>query len=136
MNQCTFLGRLTRDPETREVGSTSVTQFSIAVTRDYKNKDTGERDSDFFDMECWSKQGETIEKYFSKGDPIIVNAQAVLNRWEAEDGGKRSKIKFSVSSFEFIPKTSGGNSNHSETENEAEKTSSLITSDVTGGKPF
>jgi len=120
MNQCTFLGRMTRHPETQEVGDTSVTQFGLAVQRSYKDKKTGEYGVDFFEMVCWGKRGETIEKYFSKGSPILVNANAVLDTWETEDGGKRSKIKFSISSFEFLPKSGDDDGPTSESEDSSE----------------
>ena len=48
LNRITMTGRMTRDPELRTTQSNiSVTSFSIANQRNYKNGN-GERDTDFF----------------------------------------------------------------------------------------
>ena len=36
MNKVLLMGRLTKDPETRQAGETTVTRFSIAVDRRFK----------------------------------------------------------------------------------------------------
>ena len=47
LNQCAFFGRLTADPEIRQVGENAVVgEFTIAVERDIPGKD-GERGVDF-----------------------------------------------------------------------------------------
>lgn len=100
MNNCIFLGRLTKDPESREVGETSVTSFGLAVQRNFKNKE-GEYEADFFDFDAWGKQGEAIARFFEKGSLILLTSSARLDRWEKE-GEKKSRIKFTVSSFDFV----------------------------------
>ena len=51
LNHITVMGRLTRDPELRRTQSgTSVASFSIACDRDFKDKSTGERTTDFIDI--------------------------------------------------------------------------------------
>ena len=52
MNVHIISGRLTRDPEVRfsQTGKT-VTSFTVAVRRDYKNQ-AGEYESDFFNVKC------------------------------------------------------------------------------------
>lgn len=68
MNECHFGGNLTREPELRPAGSSQVCKFGIAVNRPIK----GEGEALFLTCEAWAKGGETIAKYFKKGDPIIV----------------------------------------------------------------
>ena len=61
LNRITMTGRLTRDPELRTTqGNRSVTNFSIANQRNYKNS-SGERDTDFFDV-----GGNCVIKYGNK----------------------------------------------------------------------
>ena len=44
LNHIVLMGRLTRDPELRHTGSgIPVASFSLAVDRDFANKETGER---------------------------------------------------------------------------------------------
>lgn len=104
-NRCIFLGNLTRDPETRAVGSSSITSFSIAVNERWTDKNSGEKKEhvSFLDCEAWGKTGEVIAQYFGKGKPILVECKAKMDTWEDKnDGSKRSKIKFTVDSFSFV----------------------------------
>ena len=54
LNHITIMGRLTRDPELRRTGSgIAVASFSLAVDRDFPNKETGEKETDFIDCVAW-----------------------------------------------------------------------------------
>lgn len=103
MNNCTFIGNLTRDPEIKYVGETKtpLCMFTLAVNDERKNKD-GERTAHFFDFDAWGKQAEIMSQFLTKGRQISVVAQAVQHTWEDKEGGKRSKVKFKVVNFWFI----------------------------------
>lgn len=106
MNSCMFLGNLVADPEKRSLPSgVSVVSFRLAVNdKPYTDKTSGEKvkKTNFLDFEAWSGQGDIIAQYFAKGDPIVVRATAKQDIWDAEDGTKRSKIKFRVEDFYFV----------------------------------
>ena len=54
LNKIFIMGRLTRDPELRRTQTgTPVASFSLAVDRDFKDKSTGERATDFIDVVVW-----------------------------------------------------------------------------------
>ena len=58
LNDCTFCGRLVRDPELRRTGSgIAVTSFTLAVERDIAGQD-GKRETDFIDFVAWREKGE------------------------------------------------------------------------------
>ena len=51
LNKIILMGRLTRDPELRHTQTgTAVASFSLAVDRDFKDKATGDRTTDFIDV--------------------------------------------------------------------------------------
>lgn len=119
MNRCMFMGRLTRDVESREVGSSAVYSFSIAVNKTFKKKDGSKGEEvTFVDLEAWDKGGEVIQEYFSKGDGIIVLAEFKLDTWEKE-GVKHSRPKFRVTEFWFPAGKSGQGQGKSEGGGEA-----------------
>ncbi len=108
MNECHFLGNFVRDPELKNLGTSTVVNFSLAVTRRYKKKSDGSsaQEVNFFDFEAWDTGAETISRHFKKGKPIIVHASAKHDVWEVDVDGKkqkRSRVKFRVNSFEFVP---------------------------------
>ncbi len=72
LNKIIVMGRLTHDPELRRTGSgTPVCSFSIACDRDFKSQ-SGEKETDFFDVVAWRATGEFVNKYFTKGRMVVV----------------------------------------------------------------
>ena len=72
LNKIIVMGRLTHDPELRRTGSgTPVCSFSIACDRDFKSQ-SGEKETDFFDVVAWRANGEFVSKYFTKGRMVFV----------------------------------------------------------------
>ncbi len=90
LNHITIMGRLTRDPELRRTGSgIAVASFTVAVDRDYGNRDSGERETDFIDCVAWRQTGEFVSKYFSKGSMIVVSGRLQIRNWTDKEGNKR-----------------------------------------------
>ena len=90
MNRITIMGRFTRDPELRFTQSgTSVASFTIAVDRDFKDKDTGERTTDFIDVVAWRQTAEFVSRYFTKGRMAVVDGRLQLRDWIDKEGNKR-----------------------------------------------
>ena len=88
LNHCTFMGRLTRDPELRRTNSgTPVASFTIAVDRDFKSEN-GEK-TDFIDIVAWRNTAEFVSKYFSKGRMAVVSGRLEIRTWTDKDGNKR-----------------------------------------------
>ena len=85
----TIVGRLTRNPETVETPSSSVTKFSLAVNG-FKKEDVS-----FFDCEAWGNVGKIVQDYCEKGKQVAVNGTIRIDRWE-KDGAKRSKPVINV----------------------------------------
>ena len=87
LNHITVMGRLTRDPELRRTQSgTPVSSFSIACDRDYKDKATGERPTDFLDIVAWRATGEFVSKYFSQGRMEVVSGRLQMRDWTDKEG--------------------------------------------------
>ena len=90
LNKIFIMGRLTRDPELRRTQSgTPVASFTLAVDRDIKNKQTGERETDFIDCVAWRNTGEFVSKYFTKGRVAVVEGRLQMRDWTDKDGNKR-----------------------------------------------
>lgn len=82
LNKVFVMGRLTRDPELRRTQSgTAVASFSLAVDRDYKSQ-SGEKETDFFDVVAWRTTGEFVAKYFTKGRMAVVEGRLQVRQWQ------------------------------------------------------
>ena len=90
LNKIFIMGRLTRDPELRRTQTgTPVASFSLAVDRDFKDKSTGERTTDFIDVVAWRQTGEFVSRYFTKGRMAVVEGRLQIRDWTDKDGNKR-----------------------------------------------
>ena len=76
LNRVTLQGRLTADPELRRTQSgTAVTTFSLAVKKDFKDKDSGQRGVDFINCISWKQTAEHIARYMAKGRMTVVEGK-------------------------------------------------------------
>lgn len=90
INNITVGGRLTRDPELRRTNNgTAVASFTLAVERDFADKETGDRLCDFIDCTAWRSTAEFIERNFRKGQMAIVNGRLEIRKYTDKDGNAR-----------------------------------------------
>lgn len=102
LNHIVLMGRLTRDPELRRTQSgIPVVTFSLAVDRDYSNKETGEREADFIDIVAWHQQGEFVVKHFSKGRMAVVSGRLQVRTWTDNQGSKRRTAEVEADTVYF-----------------------------------
>jgi single-strand DNA-binding protein len=103
MNTIHILGRLGKDPETRQVGETSVTNFSVATTERYKDRHGNKQEkTQWHTVSFWGKQGEIIAKYFNKGDQIQVTGTMEYRKWETKMALTANQPEIKGQSFNFI----------------------------------
>lgn len=99
-NKVILIGRLTKDPESREISSDKrVATFSMAVDG------YGEK-VNFFDCEAWGQPGEYIYEFLKKGSQLVIDGELVQQTWE-KDGQKHSRVIVRVSkaqSLSSVPK--------------------------------
>lgn len=88
MNTVILLGNLTRAAELKDVGSTQLTNITLAVRNPY-NKDT----TDFIDCTAFGKQAEIIATYTGKGSRLLVNGRLQVRNFQDKEGNKRSKTE-------------------------------------------
>lgn len=102
LNHITLMGRLTRDPELRYTQTnTPVASFSLAVERDFGNRESGERQTDFIDCVAWRQTGEFVSKYFQKGSMAAVSGRLQIRDWTDRDGNKRRSAEVVVDNVYF-----------------------------------
>lgn len=102
MNKAILMGRLTKDPEYKQVGAKNTAQalFTLAVDRRYAAQG-GERMADFINIVVWGNEAETAAKYLTKGTKIIVEGRIQTRSYDAQDGSKRYATEVVCEHFEF-----------------------------------
>ena len=90
LNRIIIMGRFVRDPELKHTQSgVPVTSFTLAVDRDFKDQQSGERTTDFIDCIAWRATAEFVCKYFGKGRMAVVEGRLQVREWKDKDGCNR-----------------------------------------------
>ena len=129
LNHIVIMGRLARDPELRHTqAGTPVASFRLAVDRDFKDKSTGERATDWIDCVAWRSTGEFVSKYFTKGRMAVVEGRLQMREWKDKEDNKRITAEVVADSVYF------GDSKPSEGQGSAQK--SKAKNDDDGGLSY
>lgn len=101
MNNCNFIGRLTKDPEAKRAASgKAYCNFSIAIDRGYKDSQ-GNKITDFIPCVAWDNTANLITQYFTKGNLIGINGRMESRSYD-DKGTKRTTYSILVISIDFI----------------------------------
>ena len=97
MNKVILMGRLTKEPELKEVGKDKhkVVLFSIAVPRIIKEQ------VDFINCVAWDITAELISNYLTKGSRILIEGEIRVDSYEDKNKNKQYITRVLVSNFEF-----------------------------------
>ena len=110
INRVTLVGRLTRDPELRHLPSGSpVLEFGLAVNG--RQQDSGGNWVDkpnFFDVKVYGNQAESLSQHLQKGRRVGIDGRLDWRSWEAQDGGKRSKVDVVAQTVQFLDSRGDG----------------------------
>ena len=110
MNKVYLIGNLTRDPELRSTTSgVDVCNFSIAVNRRFKNPQTGEQETDFFNIVAWRQLAGLCCRYLAKGRKVAVFGSIQTRTYEDKDGKKRTAFDIVADEVEFLSSNQGTN---------------------------
>lgn len=100
MNESIMIGRLVRDPQSKNKNGKESVSFTIAVDRDFKRPGAQYADADFPYFIAQGQQAEFVKRYFKKGDMIRINGSY---RQYKPEGSNESKHFFHVNRANFVP---------------------------------
>jgi single-strand DNA-binding protein len=104
INRVIITGNLTRDPEVRAAGETSVTGLRIACNTRRRNGQTGnwEEQPNYFDVSVWGAQGENCAKYLKKGRGVAIDGRLRWREWTDKEGQKRQSVDIIADTVQFL----------------------------------
>lgn len=137
MNKIIINGRLTRDPEIKftQTNNTKIASINVAVRRNYKNQ-AGEYESDFFNCSAFASQAELLEKYFKKGQEILISGHLQNRSWETESGEKRYATDIIIETIDFIGSKQNNNDTGEEPNINQAELDVNVKDDTTDDLPF
>lgn len=97
INNYVCVGRLTRDPELKELASDrSVCELRVAVDGMGRGGEVG-----YVNVSVYGKQGESAAQYLAKGRQVAVQGRLEFAQWETDAGEKRHDYSV-VGSVDFL----------------------------------
>jgi single-strand DNA-binding protein len=105
VNKVILVGNLGRDPEVRQTtGGVSVCGFSLATTRNWKNRDSGERqeETEWHRVICYDRLADVAGQYLTKGRSVYVEGRLKTRTWEDKDGKDRYTTEIVVEHLQLL----------------------------------
>ena len=87
MNKVQIIGNLGRDPEVRYTpNGNAVCNVSVATTRQWKNKDSGERqeETEWHRVVFYDRLAEIAGEYLKKGRSVYVEGRLKTRKWQGQ----------------------------------------------------
>lgn len=108
VNKVILVGRLGNDPETRQVGDTSVTSFSLATSKSWKDKG-GEKNekTEWHRINAWGKLGEICAQYLAKGRQCYVEGEINYRKYENKEGVTQYSTDIRANDVKFLGGSGG-----------------------------
>lgn len=109
-NNCSFIGRLGKDPETRYMPSgDALTSFSIAVGSQWKDKSGEKQEStEWVNITVFGKLAEICGEYLKKGSQVFVSGRMKTDKYDDKDGITRYSTKIVAERMQMLGGKSDG----------------------------
>ena len=100
MNKVLLTGRLTRDPETRQLASgKTLTSFNVA-TNEYRGQ--GEERAEYHSVVTWDRLAEVCGQYLAKGSQVAIDGRVQTRQWEDDRGIRHWKTEIVAGHVEML----------------------------------
>jgi single-strand DNA-binding protein len=92
INKAILVGNLGKDPETRYMpNGKAVTNFSIATSESWKDKQTGEQkeQTEWHNIVMYERLAEIAAEYLRKGSQVYIEGRIRTRKWQDKEGRDR-----------------------------------------------
>jgi len=112
INKTILVGRVGKDPETRNLGESSkVSKFSLATSESYKDKQGQKVETtEWHNIVVWNGLADVVEKYVRKGSLLYVEGKIKYGSYDDKDGNKKYTTDIVVNNLQML----GGKSDEPE----------------------
>ena len=113
INKVILVGNLGQKPEIRYTkDSKPIASFSIATSESWKDKTTGDmvEKTEWHNVTFFGRIAEVAEQYLDKGSKVFVEGKLQTDKWEDENGNKRSATKIIGNNMQMLDSKGSNNS--------------------------
>ena len=111
VNKVILIGNLGRDPEVRYTPSgAAVCNVSLATTRNWKSKDSGERqeETEWHRVVFYDRLAEIAGEYLKKGRSVYVEGRLKTRKWQDKDGVEKYTTEIIAEVMQLLGGREGG----------------------------
>jgi single-strand DNA-binding protein len=104
VNKVILIGNVGRDPELRYTASgTAVTNFSLATSRRYKDRDGNQREeTEWHRCVAWARLAEIINQYAPKGKQLYLEGRLQTRQWDDKDGNTKYSTEIVIEEMKLL----------------------------------
>jgi len=105
LNKIMLIGNLGKDPDMSYTPQgTPITKFSLAVSRRFKDRETGERreETQWFNIVAWNQLAETMNTYLHKGSKVYIEGRMTSHKYTDKDGVERTAWDVTANEMEML----------------------------------
>lgn len=96
-----FQGRLTNEPQQRQVGNYTVTNIDVAVDGSRKDQQ-GNKKAEYYRVAVWGNRGDFVRNYLHKGQPVMVSGTLTTHQYKRNDGGTGISLDVRADHVDFV----------------------------------
>lgn len=100
-NYCHVAGNLIADPESKNVGDSTVCKINIAVNRKYNSGGQVMEEVVYVEVTIWGRQAEFVQTHMRKGINVMVTGSLKYDKWE-RDGKPMSRVSILAQRIDFV----------------------------------
>ena len=112
VNNVILVGTLGKDPETKTFANGgSLTQFSIATSESWIDKNSGERkeQTEWHNIVLQNRLGEIAQQYLRKGSKVYIEGSLNTRKWTDQNGQERYTTQIKGNQLQMLDSANGNN---------------------------
>ena len=103
MNKAIIVGRLGRDPESRETrNGGQIVSLSVATNHRKKEGDEWVEATEWHRVKCFGRTADNVARYLTKGSECAVEGRIQTEKWTDKDGRDRYTTEIIAERVEFV----------------------------------
>lgn len=111
VNKVIIIGRLGKDPETRNLqNGSAATNFTVATSESWKDKNTGQKQerTEWHNVSVFGKLAEICGQYLHKGSQVYVEGALRTRKWQDNNGQDRYTTEIIANEMRMLDSKSDG----------------------------
>lgn len=90
LNKVMLIGRLGKDPVSRQAGSSTVCNFTIATSETFKDAQGAKQErTEWHNIAVWGRLGEICQQYLAKGREVYIEGKLQTRSWDDPKSGEK-----------------------------------------------